>query len=453
MSGSGQTPEAEAPVQKAKLSNRDPSLLLERMPRINKKFIRVTMAVFAGVCMIAVILAYQPRRERAAKAGDGVDENGGVVIRRPGDLTVTAEDYLPPSYDDGQVPPEAEAAGTVPDGTPAAGDYQTYDRRPRSEVQVRESPLGGGPLIGQDGQPGTTDGGGYRSPRERRSIFYNALPVAITAVSREAAQAVSGGQGQNGSQGYAPSLNTAVLEQAYASDYQKQNMNSAKEEYLRNAQSQQDFSSYLETMYLPPFDPLHEIKAGTFIPITLVSSIHSDLPGPIEAQVIENVYDSYAGRNVLIPRGTRMHGDYSSSVAFGQDRVLIVWQRMTLPDGVSVNLQGMQGVDLRGMSGLADMVDYHLKELMIAVGVSTAWDLGKAAAVSAMSTVDVLKSINDVLTAQGSASVSANSAMQQIVTNYAAKILNQQPTIVIREGIRGNVFVSKDIILPAYGVF
>ena len=111
MSDAIKTPEAPAeplPAADGKLSNRDPSLLLERPPRINKKFIKVTMIAFAGVFMIAVIMAYQPRKERSAKSGAGVDEDGNVIIRRPGDLIVTAEDYLPRSYEEEAAPAEGE---------------------------------------------------------------------------------------------------------------------------------------------------------------------------------------------------------------------------------------------------------------------------------------------------------------------------------------------------------
>jgi type IV secretory pathway VirB10-like protein len=420
----------------AKMSNTDPSLLLVHQPRINKKFIKVLMVSFGGVFLLAVVIAYSPKKPKPVQAGADVDEKGNIIIRRPSDLAVTAEDYVPKMY--GAEETETLFVPEEPGSAVITETYETYDLRPR--VEVRESPNQNQPFIAEPD-------GAMRLPGERRSIFYNALPVAITPI--DPAQA---GRAAAAAAGYQPNINASLLENAYASDYQKQNMNSIKEEYLRAAQSAEDFSGYLATMYLPSIDPYHEIKSGTFIPITLISSIHSDLPGPIEAQVIENVYDTYSGRNVLIPKGTRIHGDYSSSVAFGQNRVLVVWQRMTLPDGVSVNLQGMQGVDLRGMAGLADKVDYHISELLLAVGISTVWDIGKAAATSALSTVGFLEDINQVLTAQGSASVSTNSATQQIVLGYANKLLNQQPTITIREGIRGNIFVSKDMILPAYGV-
>jgi type IV secretory pathway VirB10-like protein len=126
---------------------------------------------------------------------------------------------------------------------------------------------------------------------------------------------------------------------------------------------------------------------------------------------------------------------------------------MTLPNGVSLNLQGMQGLDLRGMAGLADAVDHHIAELMAALTISTVFDLGKAAVATVLSTVDVLKDIGAILSAENSVTNSTNNAIQQVVVAYANKLLNQQPTITIREGNRGNIFVSKDIILPVYGIW
>jgi type IV secretory pathway VirB10-like protein len=444
-----------APQTREKIANTDPSLLLVRQPRINKKAIRLLLVSFAGVFLIAVMFAYSPKKQRTA-AQEELDAEGNIIIRRPSDLMVNAQDYLPPAAPSdpltgsGALSPAALPPELLNTGSPAgSSSYTTYDRRPR--VELRQSPFQNqGQNQGGAGGSSSGGAGGQASQpgRDRRPIFYNALPVAITPLNNGLSQPVPPG----GAAAF-PAMPMASLENAYASDYQKQNMNSIKEEYLRNARNNQDLNSYLSPMYLPAIDPYHEIKSGTYIPITLISAVNSDIPGPIEAQVVENVYDSYSGQNVLIPRGTRVHGDYSSSVAFGQNRILIVWQRMTLPDGITINLQGMQGVDLSGMSGLADQVDYHIAGIVQAVGLSTVWDIGKAAAVSALTSLDFLNSLNEILTAQGSATVAANSLTDQIVASYAEKLLNQQPTITIREGIRGNIYVSKDIILPKYGVY
>ena len=72
---------------------------------------------------------------------------------------------------------------------------------------------------------------------------------------------------------------------------------------------------------------------GTIIHAVLVSRIDTDYPGPIHARVTENVYDSMTGKNLLIPQGTILQGNYSSS-AIGVSKVQIAWESMV------VNFQG-----------------------------------------------------------------------------------------------------------------
>ena len=73
------------------------------------------------------------------------------------------------------------------------------------------------------------------------------------------------------------------------------------------------------------------MKAGTVIPAALITAINSDLPGEVIAQVTEPVYDYATGRTVLIPQGSRLIGQYDSQVAYGQERALIAWNRVIMP--------------------------------------------------------------------------------------------------------------------------
>ncbi|HWK44074.1 MAG TPA: TrbI/VirB10 family protein, partial [Stellaceae bacterium] len=81
------------------------------------------------------------------------------------------------------------------------------------------------------------------------------------------------------------------------------------------------------------------VQAGTVIPAALITGIRSDLPGQITAQVTEAVYDSPTGKYLLIPQGAKLIGQYDSSVAFGQSRILLVWTRIIMPDGTSIVLE------------------------------------------------------------------------------------------------------------------
>ena len=89
------------------------------------------------------------------------------------------------------------------------------------------------------------------------------------------------------------------------------------------------------------------VQAGTVIPAALITGIRSDLPGQITAQVTEAVYDSPTGQYLLIPQGAKLIGQYDSSVAFGQSRILLVWTRLIMPDGTSIVLERQPGADTR----------------------------------------------------------------------------------------------------------
>lgn len=118
------------------------------------------------------------------------------------------------------------------------------------------------------------------------------------------------------------------------------------------------------------------LQAGAVIPAALVTGIRSDLPGQITAQVTENVYDSPTGRYLLIPQGAKLIGVYDSQIAFGQSRVLLVWNRLILPDGRSIVLERQPGADAGGYSGLEDEVDHHWLKLFQAAALSTILGVG-----------------------------------------------------------------------------
>ena len=105
------------------------------------------------------------------------------------------------------------------------------------------------------------------------------------------------------------------------------------------------------------------VNAGVVIPAALITGINSDLPGEIIAQVTQNVFDSATGKYLLIPQGTKLIGTYGSSIHFGQERVMIAWQRLIYPDGRTLDLGAMPGADMSGMAGFTDQVNNHWLEL------------------------------------------------------------------------------------------
>ena len=182
------------------------------------------------------------------------------------------------------------------------------------------------------------------------------------------------------------------------------------------------------------------LQAGAVIPAALVTGIRSDLPGQITAQVTENIYDSPTGRFLLVPQGAKLIGVYDSQVAFGQSRVLLVWNRLIFPNGNSIVLERQPGADASGFSGLEDGVDYHWMRLAGAAALSTILGVG-----TQLGTTGNDSQLIQALRQGGANSV--NQTGQQIVQRN----LNLQPTLTIRPGFPVRVIVTRDLVLAPYG--
>ena len=183
----------------------------------------------------------------------------------------------------------------------------------------------------------------------------------------------------------------------------------------------------------------YQLMAGTIIAASLVSGLNSDLPGFVIAQVTENVYDSIAGRYLLVPQGSRLIGKYDNVVAFGQERALVVWQRIILPDGTSIVIDNLPATDTGGYAGLADEVDLHTWKLLKGVALATVLGVGSELAFGS-SDSDLVKAL------QQSTQSTTNRAGQRLVERN----LNVQPTITVRPGWPLRVIVHKDIVLRPY---
>jgi type IV secretion system protein TrbI len=217
-----------------------------------------------------------------------------------------------------------------------------------------------------------------------------------------------------------------------------QNLQGRKNEFL----TQTDRSDgYLLNQVVRPRSP-YEIKAGTIIPTVLITGINSDLPGTILGQVRENVYDTVSGNYLLIPQGSKLIANYDSMVAYGQERVLVCWQRLIRPDGTSLSLDCQPGVDLAGYSGFADQVDNHWWRVLTGVALGSV--LAAGVVVPQGNVGGYVPTIGQGTAANAAGAI--NQAGQQITT----RALNIQPTIKIRPGFSVNVLVTKDMTIPPY---
>jgi len=122
-------------------------------------------------------------------------------------------------------------------------------------------------------------------------------------------------------------------------------------------------------------------------------------------------------------------------VAFGQKRALLVWQRIILPDGASIQIDNLPATDAAGYAGLQDRVDFHSWQLLKGVALSTPLGIGIQISIGSDQS-NLIRAIRE------SSQQSVSEAGQQIVT----KQLNVQPTLKVRPGWPLRVIVHKDLV-------
>lgn len=161
-------------------------------------------------------------------------------------------------------------------------------------------------------------------------------------------------------------------------------------------------------------------------------------------QVSENIYDTRTGKSLLIPQGSKLIGEYSSSVSFGQQRAQVVWSRLILPNTESVNLGRMPGLDRQGASGIAGKVDAHYDQLAMGALVTSILSAGLA-----LSAGNSNPNSNTLTPAQQLGQATAQGVMQ-FGTKVAEKVLDVPPTIKVKAGTKIQVFSTSDIQLKRY---
>ncbi|MFN3251212.1 TrbI/VirB10 family protein, partial [Roseibium album] len=215
-----------------------------------------------------------------------------------------------------------------------------------------------------------------------------------------------------------------------------QNRQQQKQAFLN---AEVDDAIYSSHTLQDPVSP-YQLMAGTIISASLLTGLNSDLPGKVIAQVTSNVFDTATGQHLLVPQGSRLIGSYDSQVSFGQDRALIVWQRIIMPDGTSVVIDNLPAADTAGYAGLKDKVDFHTWRLLKGIALSTLLGVGTELTFG--------EEESDLVTALRS---SGQESANQVGQSLTAQNLTIQPTITIRPGWPLRIIVQKDMVLRPYG--
>jgi len=381
-------------------------LVLRGKPRRVTRFRRnVVIGAAAAVIVVVCGAAWFALRVQAPKAKVG----GEQTFNTDAKPTADAVAVLPSNYDK-MKPPKL--------GPPLPGDLGV-------SIVSRERQLGMNPVSGSFGEADAEHAERLRQAQlaqqaREAKVMFQVSGGGRSEVVPPARQSDS-----------PPSTNNSYATSTLADD---QNGQQHKLDFTRQRDDGGIYSAH------GLVDPVsrYELFAGTIIPASLITGINSDLPGLAIAQVTQDLWD-LSGSVLLVPQGSRLLGKVDSVVAFGQSRALVVWQRIVMPNGTSIEIDNTPATDTEGYAGLEDEVDYHTWRLIKGVALSTLLGVGAQLSVN--------NSNDDLLTAlRESAQDSTNQAGQKITQRN----LNLQPTITVRPGFSLRLLLSKDLLLQPY---
>jgi type IV secretion system protein VirB10 len=185
------------------------------------------------------------------------------------------------------------------------------------------------------------------------------------------------------------------------------------------------------------------VYEGSILDTVLMNRLDGDAVGPVKVLVSNPLY-SHDHQHVIIPEGTVVLGEAKKigTAGFGQQRrMAVVFHRLIMPDGYSVDLDQFQGLDQIGEEGLKDKVNNHYLQIF-----------GTSIALGVVAGASEITQGGGTITTSGSQAFTNGAAgsVSQSATTILGRFLMIPPTITIREGHRVKVYFTQDLLLPAY---
>jgi type IV secretion system protein VirB10 len=187
----------------------------------------------------------------------------------------------------------------------------------------------------------------------------------------------------------------------------------------------------------------HVIFEGTVLESVLVNRLNGDFAGPVICQTTNDIY-SHDHMELLIPAGTRLLGETKKVNDVGQERLAVIFHRLIMPDGYAVNLDQAPALNQIGETALHDRINNHYFKIF-----------GASIAVGAIAGLASIGATNSAVTGLPTSNLSAyregvTGSLSQSSLHILDRFLNIPPTITIREGHRVRVFLTQDLLVPAY---
>ena len=200
------------------------------------------------------------------------------------------------------------------------------------------------------------------------------------------------------------------------------------------------------------------ITQGKIIETVLETPVNTNYPGPIRALVSKDVY-SEKGSNVLIARGSRVIGEIAGGYQAGQTRLLIKWNRIILPSGYDIKVEGAPGVSNLGSVGVEGIVERQLWNslgnvaLLSAINIGLAKIMEKELSVGSNTTTSTT-SPDGAQTTNSTSSPTQQAAKQALnetsgsIKKWVTDNFTTKPYIEIDQGTIVKIFVNSDIQFP-----
>ena len=411
------------------MSDSPNSLVLKPKPETRKGGNRILFVVLAVAAVVLSVLFYsiqfgsQPDKERkeqqqnARVESDVADEQPPLAA--PEQKTGLIQPPLPTKIP--EVPQEETPLVTVVKVPPPSAEYQARQKElsqiRANRLKALEQALSAPLKVKLDGEGTAAALANVRTPASPDAVAWNVAqrhPI------------------------YPPS--------ASGSPDQEPSDRKDKEAFLEKRAGRED---QWKLPYSREPGSIYEIKTGTVISGIMLSGINSDLPGHILAQVSRNIYDTARGSSLLIPQGSRLVGLYDSRVVYGQERVLVAWNRVIFPDGSSITLGAMPGADMAGYSGFSDQVNNHYLRIFGSAAIMSLISGPMAYAMDTFSSSSSSDSDDDKPSFQDEMGSAFAQQMGQASMQLLQKNTNLKPTLEIRPGYRFSMVVTKDIVFEA----
>jgi type IV secretion system protein VirB10 len=189
----------------------------------------------------------------------------------------------------------------------------------------------------------------------------------------------------------------------------------------------------------------------------LETAINTDLPGIVRAIISRDVF-AEAGKNILIPKGSRLIGSYSTNVTQGQSRVSIVWNRLIRPDGIDMSILS-NAIDKLGRAGVDGDLDNKYFEILGNAMLLSVINIGAAATAQKVTNSQNPTSVtttNGNNTVTEKSGTSTDTAVQNAITSFNSttsglmqNALKVTPTVTIDQGTIVKVLINQDVVFPA----